>query len=51
MSRDKHLNLEEARKLKRLNRFVKEHPSTGEKKTFDKLLSAMVKKPKPKAKT
>ena len=51
MSRDKSISLEEARKLKKLTRFAKEHPSTGEKKTFDKLLSAMVKKPKAKAKT
>ena len=41
MSRGKHLSLEEARKLKQLDRFAKEHPSTGDHKRFERLLDAM----------
>ena len=40
MARGKYLNLEEARKMKRLDRFCKEHPSTGDERLFDKLLEA-----------
>ena len=41
MARGKYLSLEEARKMKRLDRFCKEHPSEGGKKRFDRLLDAM----------
>ncbi len=41
MSRGKHLSLEEARQDKLLKQFVKEHPSEGDEKSFDKLLSSM----------
>ena len=41
MARGKYLSLEEARKQKLLDRFCKEHPSTGDKKGFDKLFEAM----------
>ena len=41
MSRGKYLSLEEARKLKRLPRFAKEHPSEGDGKKFDELFRAM----------
>lgn len=43
MSRGKYLSLEEARKTNKLNRFVKEHDSKGERNLFDKLLSLMTK--------
>lgn len=43
MSRGKYLSLEEARKLKRLNQFAKEHPSTGDEKLFDDLFVVMAK--------
>ena len=43
MSRGKHLSLEEARKAGRLDRFSKEHPSTGERDEFDRALAAMLK--------
>jgi hypothetical protein len=45
MSRGKYLSLEEARKLKQLDRFAKEHPSKGDRALFDRLFSAMVKMP------
>ena len=41
MSRGKYLSLEEARKLGRLDRFAKEHPSEANKKAFEGLLDAM----------
>lgn len=41
MSHGKYLSLEEARKLKRLSRFVKEHPSEGDAEMFDRLFRAM----------
>ena len=41
MSRGKYLSLEEARKLKRLARFAKEHPSEGDAEKFDSLFRAM----------
>lgn len=44
MSRGKHLSLEEARKHGRLDQFAKEHPTTGDKKLFDRLFKAMTKK-------
>lgn len=43
MSRGKHLSLEEARKEGKLKQFAKEHPSTGNKRLFDKLFEAMAK--------
>lgn len=46
MSRGKYLSLEEARKKGQLKQFGKEHPSSGDEKTFDKLLGSMAKKPK-----
>jgi hypothetical protein len=45
MSHGKYLSLEEARRAKRIERFVKEHPTTGNKKQFDLLLRKMAKKP------
>ena len=41
MSRGKHLSLEEARKLGKLDQFAKEHPSEADKEQFDALLNAM----------
>ncbi len=46
MARGRYLSLEEARKMKRLDRFCKEHPSEWDEKQFDRLLDAMA-KPKP----
>lgn len=48
MSVGKYLSLEEARKKKLLERFAKEHPSKGDQKAFDELLSNMALKKKPK---
>ncbi|VAW77768.1 hypothetical protein MNBD_GAMMA15-709 [hydrothermal vent metagenome] len=45
MSTGKYLSLEEARKDDKLERFAKEHQSTGDKQLFDGLLSAMTEKP------
>ena len=45
MTIGKYLSLEEARKEKRLDRFAKDHPTTGSKKKFDSLLRRMAKKP------
>lgn len=41
MSSGKYLSLEEARKQKALDRFCKEHPSTGDEEQFDEALNAM----------
>ena len=41
MSRGKHLNLEEARKMGQLDRFAKEHTSEAERDRFFRLLNAM----------
>ncbi len=49
MARRKYLSLEEARKMKRLDRFCKEHPSEGDKKQFDRLLDAMAKGKPPRS--
>lgn len=47
MSTGKYLSLEEARKQGKMKRFIKEHPSKGDEKEFDGLLSRMTKdKPK-----
>ena len=43
MARGKYLSLEEAQKLKRLDRFCKEHPSEGDEELFDRLLDSMAK--------
>ena len=45
MSQGKYLSLEEARKEKRLERFAKDHPTTGSMKKFDALLRRMARKP------
>lgn len=50
MSRGKHLSLEEARKLGKLDRFAKEHPSEGDAEKFDRLFDAMAKGEPPKTK-
>ena len=42
MARSENLSLEEARKLNKLDRFCKEHPSVGDRDQFDWLLNAMV---------
>jgi hypothetical protein len=41
MARGKYLSLEEARKLKRLDHFCKEHPSEGDEQKFDELFERM----------
>jgi len=41
MSIGKYLSLEEARKKGLLKRFIKEHPSKGDERLFDKLLERM----------
>lgn len=41
MSRGKYLSLKEARQLKQLSRFAKEHPSEGDAEKFDRLFRAM----------
>lgn len=41
MARGKYLSLEEARKLKKLKQFAKEHPSEGDEKDFDELFDRM----------
>ena len=43
MATGKYLSLEEARKQGKLDRFIKEHPSKGDKKDFDGLLDRMAK--------
>jgi len=45
MATGKYLSLEEARKQGKLDRFCKEHPSTGRAGIFDELLAAMTKTP------
>jgi hypothetical protein len=49
MSRGKYLSLEEARKLKQLKQFGKEHPSVGDETLFDTLFENMAKGKKPKS--
>lgn len=48
MATGQYLSLEEARKKGKLDRFAKEHPSTGDKATFDKLFNKMAKPETPK---
>lgn len=43
MSTGKYLSLEEALKKDKLDRFAKEHPSTGDKEQFDELFNRMAK--------
>lgn len=47
MSISKHISLKEARKKEKLGRFIKEHPSTGNKQEFDVTLDNMAFKKKP----
>ena len=42
MSRGRHLSLEEARQVNRLDSFAKEHASEGDQELFERLLDAMV---------
>lgn len=51
MAAGKYLSLEEARKAKQLDRFVKEHPTKGSKKEFDALLLRMAKSLRANGKT
>ena len=53
MAVGKYISLEEARKLKRLDRFAKEHPSEGDEQKFDELFERMAlpKKPEEDAQT
>ncbi len=44
MARSKYLSLEEARKMKRLDRFCKERPSQGDKRRFDAILGCVLTK-------
>lgn len=41
MARGKHLSLEEARKLGKLDQFAKEHPEVADRARFEALLEAM----------
>ena len=43
MSTGKYTSLEEAKDKKTLKRFIREHPSKGNKKQFDALLRRMAK--------
>jgi len=45
MAIGRYLSLEEALKKDKLKRFIKEHPSKGDKKAFLGVIDAMVKKP------
>ncbi len=51
MARGKYLSLAEARKLKKLDRFCKEHPSQGDEKLFDRVLDAMAQSRPPRRKS
>lgn len=51
MAIGKYLNISEARKNNKLNRFIKEHPSTGNEDEFDSLLDAMARKPESEGQT
>lgn len=44
MARGKYLSLEDARKMKRLDRFCKEHPSQGDERRFDAILDCVLTK-------
>ena len=41
MSIGRYISLEEARKKKKMERFIKAHPSKGDKAKFENLLGAM----------
>ncbi len=41
MARGKYLSFEEARKKDVLKQFIREHPSVGDEKAFDRLFEAM----------
>lgn len=43
MSIGKHTSLEEAQKENKLDRFAKEHPSTGDEDALDSILASMAK--------
>lgn len=43
MSTGKYTSLEEAKDERTLKRFIREHPSKGNRETFDKLLGRMAK--------
>ena len=43
MSIGKHTSLEEAQRENKLDRFAKEHSSTGDEDAFDSILAAMAK--------
>ncbi len=43
MAIGKHISLEEARQEKKLDRFFKEHPSTGDEDAFDSIFHNMTK--------
>lgn len=46
------INLQEARAKKQLDRFIADHPSGGDEKAFDDILTSMVSgKPKAKGRT
>jgi hypothetical protein len=45
MAIGKYLNLSESQKTKLLDRFTKEHPSSGDEDEFDRLLDVMARKP------
>lgn len=42
MARGKYLSLEEARRMGRIDRFAKEHPSRGDWNLFDTLVDSFV---------
>ena len=48
MARGNHLSLEEARRMGRLDRFCREHPSEGDKAQFDDALEAIASGKPPK---
>ncbi len=50
MSRGKFLSLQEARKSGQLDRYAKEHPATGDRDAFNRVLQAMASGKKPRAK-
>ncbi len=54
MSRGKHLSLEEARKLGKLDQFAKENEAEGDENAFDRAIKAIARgagKPKSKGET
>jgi hypothetical protein len=51
MSRGKYLSLPEARKKRQLDRFAKEHPSTGDADELERVIREMAKKPESAGRT